>query len=167
LEIGIAPATIADGYSEALMASLGVLDTVLQRTDNSDHQTLLNIAKTCLDSKLPSLLAFSDSAPSILVDAIEAIADFKRNSLEIDNIKIEEKAGNLFETKLVYGVVIDKTIDSPAMPRTIKNAKVLLIDQELEFRGSRFDSQVIVDSTSKYREAFVTSNNRIRNLSNA
>jgi chaperonin GroEL (HSP60 family) len=164
LEIGIAPTAISDGYSEALMASLGVLDTLLRRTDNSDHQTLLKIAKTCLDSKLSFQAAFSDSAPSIVVDAIEAIADFKRNSVEIDNIKIEEKPGNPFETKLVYGVVIDKTIDSPAMPRTIKNAKVLLIDQELEFRGSRFDSQVIVDSTSKYREAFVTSNNRIRNL---
>jgi archaeal chaperonin len=164
LDLGIAPTTIADGYSEALVASLDLLATLSQRFENSDRQIMLRIAKTCLDSKLASLPALSDSAGGIIVDAIEAITDFKRNSVEIDNIKIEEKIGNHLETKLVNGIVIDKTIDSPAMPRTIRKAKVLLIDQELEIRGTRFESEVVLDSTWKYRSVSETSSNKIRDL---
>ena len=42
---------------------------------------------------------------SIVVDAIVAISDFQSNSMETDDIKIEEKIGDPFETQLVrrYG----------------------------------------------------------------
>jgi chaperonin GroEL (HSP60 family) len=164
LNLEVSPIVIIDGYYEALVASLDLLNTLSQRTDNSSRLIMSCIAKTCLDSKLVSLPALSDSAASVVVDAIAAISDFKSNRVEIDDIKIEEKIGNPFETRLVHGIAIDKTIDSPAMPRTIRNAKVLLIDQELEFKGARFDAEVRVDSPQDLQSFSVASSNRIRSI---
>jgi archaeal chaperonin len=50
------------------------------------------------------------------------------------------------ETILVNGVVIDKTIDNSAMPRVVENAKVLLIDEELEGKRTRIDAEITIDS---------------------
>jgi archaeal chaperonin len=164
LDLGIAPTVIIDGYYEALVASLDLLNTLSQRTDNSNRQIMLRIAKTCLDSKLVSFPGMLDSSASMVVDAITAVSDFKSNRVEIDNIKIEEKIGDPFETKLVSGIAIDKTIDSSAMPRAIRNAKVLLIDQELGFEGTRFDAEVRVDSPQDLQSYSVVSSNRVRSI---
>ena len=58
-----------------------------------------------------------------MVDAIVTISDFQKYSVEIDDIKIEEKIGNPSDTCLVRGIVIDKTIDSSVMPRAIRMQK--------------------------------------------
>lgn len=146
LDLGISPAVIADGYSEALFVSLDLLSTLSQRTSNFDRRIMLDIAQTCLNSKLISLLGISNSVAKIVVDAIVALSDVQNNSVETDNIKIEEKIGDPAETRLIRGVVIDKTIDSSAMPKAIRNAKILLIDSELEYKGTRIDAEVRVNS---------------------
>jgi archaeal chaperonin len=149
LALGLAPATITDGYSEALDFSLKLTETLSESTDNYDREIMLSLARTCLDSKLVSLSYFPDNLASIVVDSVVAVSDFPDNGAQTDNIKIEQKIGDPSETKLVDGIVIDKTIDNSAMPRIIKNAKILLIDHELEDRNTRIDAEVRVNSPSE------------------
>jgi chaperonin GroEL (HSP60 family) len=152
LDLGIAPAIIADGYSDALDLSLNLLNTLSEKTKNSDRQIMLYLAQTCLNSKLVSISGATDTLlTSIIVDAIIAISDFQNKSLQTDNIKIEEKIGDPSETQLVRGIVIDKTIDNSAMPRTMKDAKILLIDLELENKGTRIDAEVRVNSPEEFQ----------------
>jgi len=143
---GIPPIVIAEGYSQALEISLDFLRRLSQKTSNSNRQILADIAKTCLNSKLVHLSGIPENAVNIVVDAIVTISDFQNNSVEIDDIKIEEKVGNPSDTRLVRGIVIDKTIDSSVMPRAIRNAKILLIDAELENKLTKGDAEVRVDS---------------------
>ena len=144
LDLGFAPTVIADGYSDALVLSLDLLSNLSQRSSNSDRQIMLYLAQTCLNSKMVSWLGISDIVANIVVDAIVKLSDFPNNSVETDDIKIEEKIGDPFETKLIHGMVIDKTIDSSAMPRAISDAKILLIDLELEDKGTRIDAEIRV-----------------------
>jgi chaperonin GroEL (HSP60 family) len=148
LDLGFAPTVIADGYSDALVLSLDLLSNLSQRSSNSDRQIMLYLAQTCLNSKMVSWLGISDIVANIVVDAIVMLSDFPNNSVQTDDIKIEEKIGDPSETKLIHGVVIDKTIDSSAMPRAISDAKILLIDLELEDKGTRIDAEVRVNSPS-------------------
>jgi archaeal chaperonin len=148
LDLGFAPTVIADGYSDALVLSLDLLSNLSQRSSNSDRQIMLYLAQTCLNSKMVSWLGISDIVANIVVDAIVMLSDFPNNSVQTDDIKIEEKIGDPSETKLIHGVVIDKTIDSSAMPRAIRDAKILLIDLELEDKGTRIDAEVRVNSPS-------------------
>lgn len=164
LDLGIAPAIIADGYSDALDLSLNLLNTLSEKTKNSDRQIMLYLAQTCLNSKLVSISGATDTLlTSIIVDAIIAISDFQNKSLQTDNIKIEEKIGDPSETQLVRGIVIDKTIDNSAMPRTMKDAKILLIDLELENKGTRIDAEVRVNSPEEFQSFSRGISDKLRN----
>ena len=164
LDLGIAPAIIADGYSDALDLSLNLLNTLSEKTVNSDRQTMLYLAQTCLNSKLLSIGGATDTLiTSIIVDAIIAISDFQSKSIQTDNIKIEDKIGDPSETQLVRGIVIDKTIDNSAMPRAMNDAKILLIDIELENKGTRIDAEVRVNSPEEFQSFSRGISDKLRN----
>src|SRR5918996_991748 len=101
-------------------------------------------ATTCLQSKLLSY--GDDHIGKLIVDAVSTIADFSNNAIEPDDIKIEEKPGNMSDTQLVQGIIIDKTIDSHSMPKMIKNAKIMLIDDELEGKRTRREAEIQITS---------------------
>jgi archaeal chaperonin len=163
LDLGFAPAVIADGYSDALVLSLDLLSNLSQRSSNSDRQIMLYLAQTCLNSKMVSWLGISDIVANIVVDAIVMLSDFPNNSVQTDDIKIEEQIGDPSETKLIHGVVIDKTIDSSAMPRAVRDAKILLIDLELEDKGTRIDAEVRVNSPSEIQAFSRGMSDKLRN----
>ena len=63
----------------------------------------------------------------IAVNAILAVADMDRKDVDFELIKMEKKVGGQLEdTMLVKGVVVDKPISHPQMPKvgdvhTVKN----------------------------------------------
>ena len=149
LDIGISPATIVEGYANSLEIALEALQDFSQSCDNTDRNIMLKLAVTCLQSKI---LSYSgDYIAKLVVDAVDAIADFSSNTIEPDDIKIEEKPGNILDTQFVKGIVIDKTIDSTEMPKMINNAKIMLIDDELEGKRTKVEAEIQVNSPDHIR----------------
>jgi chaperonin GroEL (HSP60 family) len=149
LDIGISPATIVEGYANSLEIALEALQDFSQSCDNTDRNIMLKLAVTCLQSKI---LSYSgDYIAKLVVDAVDAIADFSSNTIEPDDIKIEEKPGNILDTQFVKGIVIDKTIDSTGMPKMINNAKIMLIDDELEGKRTKVEAEIQVNSPDHIR----------------
>jgi chaperonin GroEL (HSP60 family) len=93
-----------------------------------------------------------------MIEAISAIADFKNNYISIDDIKIEEKIGNISETQLIRGTILDKTIDSSAMPKSIDNPKILLINESLETMQTKSESEIEINSPEQMSQ-FLTQEN--------
>jgi archaeal chaperonin len=93
-------------------------------------------------------------AAKLVVDAICTITDFANNQVDVDDIKIEEKPGNMSDIQLVKGIVIDKTIDNSAMPRRIENAKILLINEDLEGKRTKTDAEIRISSPDQIRAYF-------------
>jgi len=147
LDMGIAPSTISDGYLAGLDIALEALDGISRKYGNADRQAMQRLARTCLQSKA---LAYGDAA-GLVVDAVCSIADLNGNSVNIDDIKIEEKEGSMLDAQLVMGIVIDKTIDSSAMPRAVEDARIMLIDDELEGKGTRTDAEIRITSPGQIK----------------
>ena len=146
LDMEISPATIIDGYVSGMEIALEALNELSQTCDNKDSDIMLKLATTCLQCKLLSY--DNEHIGKLVVDAASAIADFSNNAIEPDDIKIEEKPGNMSDTQLVRGIVIDKTIDSHSMPKMIKNAKIMLIDDELEGKSTKREAEIQITSPS-------------------
>jgi archaeal chaperonin len=144
LDMGISPATIIDGYTRSMEIALEALNDLSQTRDNKDRDVMLKLATTCLQSKLLSY--GDDHIAKLVVDAVSTIADFSNNAIEPDDIKIEEKPGNMSDTQLIQGIIIDKTIDSHSMPKMIKNAKIMLINDELEGKRTRREAEIQITS---------------------
>ena len=95
---------------------------------------------------------------NLMIEAISAIADFKNNYISIDDIKIEEKIGNISETQLIRGTILDKTIDSSAMPRSIDNPKILLINESLETMKTKSESEIEINSPEQMNQFLIQEN---------
>lgn len=56
----------------------------------------------------------------IAVNAILSVADFERKDVDFELIKVEGKVGGKLEdTMLVKGVIVDKDMSHPQMPKVI------------------------------------------------
>jgi chaperonin GroEL (HSP60 family) len=140
LDMGIAPSTISEGFSKGLEFALAALRDVSQESPNTDSEVMKRLVATCLQSK--ALSYAGNHAVDVVVDAVARIADFRGGHAEIDDIKIEEKQGSITDMQLVSGIVLDKTIDSSSMPKEIRDAKILLIDEDLEGKRTKTDAEI-------------------------
>ncbi len=145
LEKKIPPAVIVRGYNKAAEIAQEILWKIAQKSNPADRKILHQLAICCLKGKAIFNMS-SDEVPIAkqIVDAICAITDFEKNKLDVDDIKIEQKPGNMSEIQLVKGIVIDKTIDNYAMPTSIENAKILLTNDSLEYMRPKTDDQITI-----------------------
>jgi len=147
LKMGISPAVISQGYEKSGEIAQEVLWNIAQKSNPSDRKIMYDLAISCLKGKALYNMS-SDDVPiaRMIIDAICMITDFSKNQIDVDNIKIEEKAGDVSDIELVKGIVIDKTIDSSAMPHSIENAKILLTNEDLERRRTRTEAEISINS---------------------
>lgn len=69
-----------------------------------------------------------DRFANIAVDAIISVADLERKDVDFELIKVDGKVGGtLADTTLVKGVVIDKDMSHPQMPRIVHDAKIAIL----------------------------------------
>lgn len=148
LDMGIAPSTIADGYLTGLDIALASLRDISKEHDNTDRHAMLKLARTCLQSKA---LSYDEKFAGLAVDAVCSIANFGGRSVDIDDIKIEEKEGSISDAQLVRGIVIDKTIDSSSMPRSVENARIMLVNDELEGKRTKTDAEIRITSPDQIK----------------
>lgn len=82
---------IVEGYQAASEKTLEILSEIAKKIQPDDRESLLNIAKTSMESKLVS--DESDSLSKIVVDAILKITIKKdeKYTVDLDNIKVEKR----------------------------------------------------------------------------
>ena len=60
----------------------------------------------------------------IAVNAVMSVADLQRRDVDFELIKVEGKVGGQMEdTVLVKGVIVDKDFSHPQMPKVHKNSR--------------------------------------------
>jgi chaperonin GroEL (HSP60 family) len=146
LKMGITPPTIIRGYEKALEMALETLDQIKKKEDIRDRKIMHQLTTSCLAGKaITSLVPEDMPIADFIVDAVCSVANFPKKEMDVDDIKIEEKAGNTNDIQLVRGTVIDKTIDHSAMPRSIENAKILLLNEPLEMMRTKRDEEIQIN----------------------
>ncbi|MCH2406784.1 MAG: thermosome subunit [Candidatus Nitrosopelagicus sp.] len=165
LNLGIPTATIVRGYEIGLDLVLDSLDEIKIKQNNDNLEKMRELLITCITGK--TIFDLQEDQMKIVDMIIEAtldVADLKNNHFAIDDIKIEEKIGNVTEIQLIKGTLIDKTIDSSAMPKCINDAKILLINEPLETMKTRYESEIEITSPKQMSQFLVQENNDLDHL---
>lgn len=152
LEMGIPPHKISDGYYNAMQMAIEIIRDVAIETPNHDKTIMKYLADTCLKSKAVNQFTQQMMIPNLVVDGICRIADFSKRYIEVDDIKIEEKIGRSSETELIHGVVVDKTIDESSMPKVIENARILLLDNDIQDERTKTDAEIRISNPREIKE---------------
>jgi archaeal chaperonin len=151
LEMGFPPALISDGYHDALQMAIEIIRKVAKESTNYDRTIMKYLADTCLGSKAVSHFTEDMKISGLVVDGVCKIANFSKNYLDVDDIKFEEKIGNCSEMQLIDGTVIDKTIDESSMPRVIENAKILLLDNDIQDERTKTDAEIRISAPTEVK----------------
>ena len=159
---GVHPTVIVDGYTIACDKAIEILKEASTKVDPADRQILGKIARTSMASKLVSVNA--DHLSKIVIDAVLAVAEEVGDNnfkVDVDNIKVEKKAGGSIEdTKLIQGIVLDKEILHAAMPKRIENAKIALLNAALEIEKTEMSAEIHI-SEPQQMQRFLEEENRM------
>ena len=152
LDKNIHPTLIVSGFRKALEESIKKLYEIAEPIDVNDEEILRKVATTSLTSK--AVHGVREYFAEIAVKAVRQIAEKRGDKyyIDLDNIQIIKKhGGSLLDTQLVYGVVLDKEVVHPGMPRRIENAKIALLDTPLEVEKPEIDAEIRITDPSQMR----------------
>merc|ERR1712107_434900 len=153
LDKGIHAIRIADGFELAAQASIKNLDKIADefKIDLKDTSNLVKTAKTTLGSKI--INKCHDKMPNIAVDAIMAVADFETNDVNFELIKVEAKVGGQMEdSMLVKGVIVDKDFSHPQMPKELKDVKLAILTCPFEPPKPKTKHKLDVTNVEDYKK---------------
>jgi len=161
LDQEIHPTVITRGFKIAKDEALKILDKIAKPVKLDDVAMLKKIALTSMSGK--SMEKASPILAELVVQAIKEVARTVNGKVQIDteDIKREKKHGGSAEdTELIKGIVIDKEVVHPAMPKQVKNAKIALVDTALEIKETETDAQIRITSPEQM-QAFVEQEQRM------
>jgi thermosome len=143
------PTVIAEGYRMGAEKAKEILDQMSKPVTINDKALLVKMAQTSLSSKSAS--GSRDKLGEISYEAIKAVAEKTETgySVDLDNVQIVKKqGGDIEDSELISGIIVDKEKVHPGMPDTVKKAKIALLNAALEIKKPEFDTNIRIDDPS-------------------
>jgi len=100
-----------------------------------------------------SVSKFHEKYADIAVQAVLSVADLERKDVDFELIKVDGKVGgSLEDTILVKGVVVDKDMSHPQMPREVLNAKIAILTCAFEPPRPKTKHKLDIGSVEEYEK---------------
>lgn len=150
LDQDIHPSIIIEGFTKALKESIRILREIGIYVDITNRDQLRKIVRTAIASKYIGGDIVSEKLTEIAIDAALTVSEPRPDGtreFRVDDVKIEKKkGGNVIDTQLVYGIVLDKEVVHPGMPRRVEKAKIALLDAPLEVEKPEITAKINITS---------------------
>ncbi|KAF6017116.1 CCT5 [Bugula neritina] len=153
LDKGIHPIRIADGYEMAAKVAYDHLETICEKFPDprKNLEPFIQTAMTTLGSKIVNRC--HRKMAEIAVDAVMAVADMERRDVDFELVKMEGKVGGKLEdTMLIKGVLVDKDMSHPQMPKSVKDAKMAILTCAFEPPKPKTKHKLDVTSVADYKK---------------
>ncbi len=165
IEQNIHPTIISQGYRLASAKALEVLNQISQPVSISDQEALRRIAVTAMASK--SVSFNRDLLGDIAVRAVVAVAEKKGEGyfVDLDNIQlIKKQGGQISDTSLIEGVIVDKEKVHSGMPSRVENPKIALLDAALEIKKTEIDAKIEINDPTQLNAFLQEEENMLRRM---
>ena len=146
------PTVIVEGYQIAHEKALECLRKLAIKVKPTDESMLKKVAKVAVASKL--LAEHKDFVADLAVNAVLQVSEkvgtqFKA---DVEDVKVEKKPGGaVTNTSLIQGVLLDKEVVHPGMPRRVENAKLALINCPIEVEKPEFDAKLNIQNPEQMK----------------
>jgi thermosome len=166
LDQDVHPTVITRGFKIAKEEALKILNEISIPVSLEDTETLKKVAMTAMSGKAVERAA--EKLAGIVVEAVRGVAKITeiapgtvKVQIDRDDIKRVKKHGAAAEeTELIRGIVIDKEVVHPGMPKVVKDAKIALVDAALEVKETETDAEIRITSPEQM-QAFIEQEQRM------
>jgi len=143
---------ITSGYFLAADVAINALTKIAIKIEPNDKDSLRKVAFTALNTSLSEDI--SKSFAKMTVEVVPDIAERRGNKyvVDTDNIQIVKKEGKgATETQLIQGVILDKEVVHPNMPKLLEDCRLALIDFPLEIEKTEISAEIKIKTPELLR----------------
>jgi thermosome len=140
------------GYRKAAEKAEEILNAMATKVAKDDDAMLRRIAMTSMGSKGSELRG--EKLADLCVQAVKQIVEEENGKLvaDTDNIKVEKKSGgSSADSQLVKGIIIDKEVVHPGMPKRVENPKIALLNCALEVKETETDAEIRITNPDQLK----------------
>jgi thermosome len=157
---------IMDGYRKAMNKALELLDQIAKPVDPMDRDILKQAALTTLSGKAAvaaSRELLADLSVKAILEVARKVGD--KYAVDVDDVKVEKKRGeSLAETQLIKGLVIDKEVVHPGMPKRVEKAKIALLECPLEIEKTEMTAKINITNPEQMKAFLDEEVRMLRNM---
>jgi thermosome len=165
LDQNIHPTILVSGYRKATQKAIEVIEKIAVPIDVEDQKTMMKVALTSMGSK--AVGGAKEHFAEIAIEAVKQIAEKRGDKMiaDIDNIQLVKKTGkSLIETQLVRGIIVDKEVVHPGMPRKKENAKIALLDSALEIEKTEMSAEIRIRDPNQMKAFLDQEDSMLKNM---
>ncbi|ODO02060.1 T-complex protein 1 subunit gamma [Cryptococcus wingfieldii CBS 7118] len=145
LERHIHPVVIIRAFKSALSDALDTIQRVSVPVDITSEQQMLALIKTSIGTKFSS--RWSDLMCQLALEAVRTVAGGDQVNIKTVDLKryarVEKvPGGEIEESRVLSGVMINKDVTHPKMRRRIQNPRVVLLDCPLEYKKGESQTNI-------------------------
>ena len=145
LERGLHPLVLVKGYREALTTTL---DYIAEHTRScTDEATILTaVARTAMNGT--SADGGGDALANLVVEALALVSS---DGTDHEDVRMAKRTqGNLFDTRLVPGLVLDTALTLDRLPRRLEEGTVLTLTCPLDQEEATRETELEVTDASQW-----------------
>ncbi len=164
IEQNVHPTVICEGFRLAAEKAVELLESHGIATKNDDA-VLMEVAKTALTGK--SAGAVKSFMADICVRSVNAVGIIEGDQriVDLSDIKVEKRqGGSIKDSNLIDGIILDKERVHAGMPRSVKGAKIALVNSAIEVKKTEVDAKIQITDPNQLSKFLEEEENYIKGL---
>jgi T-complex protein 1 subunit gamma len=166
LERNIHPVVIISAFKRALADALVIIEEVSTPVDTDDDKAMLTIISSSIRTKLSS--RWSDLMCDLALKAVRTVTWDQGGRKEVDikrYARIEKvPGGEIEDSQVLDGVMLNKDIVHPKMRRRIENPRIVLLDCTLEYKKGESQTNIEISKEDDWNRILQIEEEQIKKM---
>ena len=166
LERDIHPVVIISAYNKALKEALEIIKRISIPIDINNDEEMLALIKTSIGTKF--VARWSDLMCKLALQAVRTVAQDQDGMKTVDikrYARVEKiPGGEIEQSKVLRGVMVNKDITHPNMRRRIQNPRIILLDCPLEYKKGESQTNMEFSKEADWSRAQEIEEQQIKDL---
>lgn len=170
LERNIHPVVIIQAFKRALADALKIIDEIAVDVDTNDDEAMYKLINASIGTKFVS--RWSELMCSLALKAVRTVsldAGGDRKEVDIKRYARVEKipGGQIEDSQVLDGVMLNKDITHPKMRRRIENPRVILLDCPLEYKKGESQTNIEISKEEDWNRILQIEEEQVKAMCDA